>query len=459
MTASTDRQPGSFRLRLLRWLAPASPAHDHLLPRFEQETRERLARLSVAIYTIALPFWTFYTITDIWLFTDQIWALLGLRALLLLSTGAGPWLFRRPWAPRHVYPLLLASWAATMAILTAMGVTTGYPAGLYSISLFGAVGLAALLPGPLVIYLALALSVTGIYTAGVAAAGLLGDSSVTQFVFGLAGAPVFFGGAHYYLERQRWENFLTRIQAEQLNARLSDELITARRIQQGLLPPASPGWPTPDLACWSEAAREVGGDFYAYTRRADGRLGFAVGDVSGKGMPAALLMSTSLALLRSTVEAADTPDHLLAQLDRALTVTTRATRQNCALCCVELSQGVATVANAGGIAPLVRHADGSTGWVEVGGLPLGTGMNLLGYRARQVELASGDLLILVSDGIVEAMREDGEIFGFERFERAVAACDAPSAFVAIALLREAVAEFIGPAETHDDMTIVVLRIP
>lgn len=433
--------------------------HYHLLPRYEQETRERLTRLSVAIYAISIAFWSCYTLTDIWLFTDRLWALLGLRALLLLSTGAGLWLFRRPWAPRQVYPLLLGSWAVTMGILTLMGITTGYPAGLYSISLFGAVGLAALLPGPLVIYLALALSVTGIYAAGVAIAGLLGDIGVIQFMIGLVGAPVFFGGAHYYLERQRWENFLTRIQAEQLNARLSDELITARRIQQGLLPPASPGWPAPDLACWSEAAREVGGDFYAYTRRADGRLGFAVGDVSGKGMPAALLMSTSLALLRTAVDSADSPDALLGQLDRALTTTTRATRQNCALCCVELHQSVATIANAGGIAPLIRRADGSTCWVEVGGLPLGTGLNLLGYRACQVELHPGDLLLLVSDGIVEAMREDGEIFGFERFERAAAACDAPSAFVAIALLREAVAEFIGPAETHDDMTIVVLRIP
>lgn len=459
MRAPADRQPGSFGLRLLRWLTPASAEHRHLLPRFEQETRERLTRLSVAIYTISLPFWTFYTITDIWFFADRIWPLLGLRALLLLNAGLGLWLLRRPWAARRVYPLLLASWAATMAILTAMGVTTGYPAGLYSISLLGAVGLAALLPGPLAIYLALALSVTGIYTIGVALAGLLGDAGVIQFILGLAGAPAFFGGAHYYLERQRWENFLTRIRAEQLNARLADELITARRIQQSLLPPASPGWPAPDLACWSEAAREVGGDFYAYTRRADGRLGFAVGDVSGKGMPAALLMSTSLALLRSVADAADPPDALLCRLDRALAATTRATRQNCALCCVELRQRVATVANAGGIAPLVRRADGSTAWIEVGGLPLGTGMNLLGYSAREVELEPGDMLILVSDGVVEAMREDGEIFGFERFERAVAAGEAPSAFVAIALLRDAVAEFIGPAETHDDMTIVVLRMP
>jgi serine phosphatase RsbU (regulator of sigma subunit) len=265
-----------------------------------------------------------------------------------------------------------------------------------------------------------------------------------------------------------------------LTDRLQQELTTAHEIQRSLLPPPRPNWPSLDVVCYSTSAREVGGDFYAYHAfdpplslsplRGEiegGKCAIALGDVSGKGMPAALLMAVSLASFQSVIGQALTPAELLAQLDAALVPYTR-TRflQNCALCYVEITRtpagdqsGFLRAANAGCVAPLVRRANGALEWVDIGGPPLGIGLSdSTSYIETTLVLQPGDLVILTSDGVIEAMNAAREIFGFERLERVIAAGPQTSAEAMLAHLRTAVLAFTAGTELHDDLTIVVVQV-
>ncbi|MEM7031695.1 MAG: SpoIIE family protein phosphatase [Chloroflexota bacterium] len=183
-----------------------------------------------------------------------------------------------------------------------------------------------------------------------------------------------------------------------LNERLQDELKLAWRIQQSLLPPPRPNWPNIDVACYSIPALQVGGDFYAYQARTGERYAVAVGDVSGKGASAALLMATSLAHFDSVSETDLPPDELLMQLDQSLIQYTETTQQNCAFCYVELNGLQMQVVNAGCISPYIRRATGGFEEIEIGGAPLGLGLGATyGYRTLTLELQPGDQIIMTSD--------------------------------------------------------------
>ncbi len=249
-----------------------------------------------------------------------------------------------------------------------------------------------------------------------------------------------------------------------LNERLQSELNLAHNIQQSLLPPARPGWPALDVVCYTAPAREVGGDLYTYHVASDQRYVVAVGDISGKGMPAALLMAVSMALFRSMVGQGLAPAAFLAALDAALTDYTSTTHQNCALVYLDMMMEpaggcVLRAANAGCVIPIVKHVGGDVVWVDIGGLPLGVGVGVdLGYQEAVLHLAAGDMAILTSDGVIEAMNADEEMFGFERLEQAVADGPHTSAEAMLAHLRLSVERFVGITEPHDDLTIVVIQV-
>jgi PAS domain S-box-containing protein len=269
------------------------------------------------------------------------------------------------------------------------------------------------------------------------------------------------------------------------------ELTLAQEIQQSLLPPAHPNWNGPDMVCYSIPAREMGGDLYVYhafekddllSRGRGGRVkaaeeissflrlpasfAIAVGDVSGKGMPAALLMAVSVASFQAIIGQGLSPQALLTHLDQAIALYTRTTGQNCALVYTEITLspadgkgGVMRVANAGCVMPLIRRADGAVMWVEVFGTPLGMELSSeVGYREVEVSLSPGDLIILTSDGVIEATNAPGELFSFDRLEQAVAAGPTASAQAMLDHLKAEIAAFVGQTEPHDDMTIVVLQV-
>jgi ligand-binding sensor domain-containing protein/serine phosphatase RsbU (regulator of sigma subunit) len=252
-----------------------------------------------------------------------------------------------------------------------------------------------------------------------------------------------------------------------LTDQLQTELSLARDIQRSLLPPPRPPCVRPDVICYSASAHVVGGDFYAYylsNTSHQERVALAVGDASGKGMPAALIMAVSMASFQSLISQSLPPASLLARLDQVILPYTRARRQNCALCYVEITtshasrSSVLRAANAGCIAPIIRRSDGSLEWIDIGGPPLGIGLGAQdSYAEVEVSLQPGDLVILTSDGLVEATNAAGEMFGFERLNQAIAKGPAGNAEEMLNHLKAEAAAFIQEAEPHDDLTLVVIH--
>ncbi len=244
------------------------------------------------------------------------------------------------------------------------------------------------------------------------------------------------------------------------------EVSLARQIQQNLLPPARPDWAAPDIECFSAPAQTTGGDLYTYHAFSRQQVAVVVGDASGKGLPAALLMSLSLSSVQAVIGQVLSPAELLITLDQAIGRYSREVWQNCALCYVELTlpseEGNAAqirAANAGCIPPLIRRKNGSLEWVNVGGTPLGLGLSQThAYIQAEASLTAGDLVILTSDGVVEAHNGSRQLFGFDRLEQTVAAGPTTSAAAMLAHIRQAVARFVGDTVPHDDITIVVMRV-
>ncbi len=269
------------------------------------------------------------------------------------------------------------------------------------------------------------------------------------------------------IERKRVEKERARLMS------IQREMEVAHTIQAGLLPPPTPDWSALTVVCYSAPAREVGGDFYAHHafEPADSqpeKFMLALGDISGKGMPAALLMSVSLASLEAIITRQLNPAQLLVELDRVIGRYTHATRQNCALVCVELTlppdapEGPtqAVVANAGCVYPLIKRKGGAVEWVNATGIPLGTNLApQFTYGEVEVLLHPDDMILLTSDGIIEAMDPDDKLFGFRRLERVVRSGPTTDAQAMLDHLQAEIEGFVGPnREPQDDLTIVIAQI-
>jgi serine phosphatase RsbU (regulator of sigma subunit) len=178
-------------------------------------------------------------------------------------------------------------------------------------------------------------------------------------------------------------------------------------------------------------------------------------------------MAASLASFRSTVRHGFGPRELLKYLDRALSDYTKNTNQNCAFIYAELTpplppsfdQGLLRVANAGGISPIIKRVDGSIEWVQVGGLPLGVAGDLeFDYQEQRVPLTKGDMIVLISDGVIEAQNAERQMFGFTQFEQAIATGPTHSPSAMLEHIKNEVATFSAGAEPHDDLTMVIIRV-
>lgn len=243
-----------------------------------------------------------------------------------------------------------------------------------------------------------------------------------------------------------------------LQERVRSELAAARTIQLSLLPHSTPTLPHVQVAGSSLPAKEVGGDFFTYHMFADGRLGVAVGDVSGKGIPAALLMALALNTFETLVDVYDDQGALLAACNSSLAARLSQSKQNTAFLSVVLDhvRGEALVANAGLIAPLLWRA-GNVSYIESYGLPLGA-LRDARYTEQRITLQPGDSLLLVSDGIVEAMNDQQELWSFDRLAAVYAAIGHAEPQIVVEHVLTQVRQFAGTAPQHDDMTVVALRI-
>src|SRR5688572_693193 len=247
-------------------------------------------------------------------------------------------------------------------------------------------------------------------------------------------------------------------QEVQNRERIEQELRVARSIQQASLPkevPSREGW---QITPFYQPAREVGGDFYDFLKLPKGRLGLVVGDATGKGVPAALVMSTTCGMLQLAAQALDSssPGEVLAQVNETLLARIP---QNMFVTCfyavLDLKRGSLSYANAGHDLPYLRRRSGNAEELRARGMPLGL-MPGMGYEEKEIILEPSDSALFYSDGLVEAHNPKGEMFGFPRLQALVSEHGEEESLEE-ALLEE-LYSFVGEDwEQEDDITILTLR--
>jgi serine phosphatase RsbU (regulator of sigma subunit) len=239
---------------------------------------------------------------------------------------------------------------------------------------------------------------------------------------------------------------------------LEQELEVARSIQQASLPkevPTLEGW---QITPFYQPAREVGGDFYDFHLLSEGRLGVVVGDATGKGVPAALVMSTTCGMLQLAARAlgSPSPGEVLEQVNETLFARIP---QNMFVTCfyaiLDPESGTLRYANAGHDLPYLRRVGGDAEELRARGMPLGLmpGMN---YEQKEIVLEEGEAALFYSDGLVEAHDPKGEMFGFPRL-RALIAEHGEEQALGDFLLEELYTFVEEGWEQEDDITLLTLR--
>ncbi len=237
--------------------------------------------------------------------------------------------------------------------------------------------------------------------------------------------------------------------------RLEQEMHVATLIQQQFLPRVLPNLPHWQIAAYYGPARAVGGDFYDFIEMPGGRIGIAVGDVTDKGVPAALVMARTHSTLRAEASRSDSPGVILARANELL-VPEMPPRMfvTCLFAILEPSTGKIVLANAGHNLPYVRTDDGVIE-LRATGMPLGLMPGIV-YEETEGVIAPGSNVLLYSDGLVEAHDPTNQMYGFPRLREEMAVDDAGSEL--LDRLLDTLHRFTGPDwEQEDDITLVTFR--
>ena len=239
--------------------------------------------------------------------------------------------------------------------------------------------------------------------------------------------------------------------------RIEQELRVARSIQHASLPKKVPqleGW---QISPYYQPAREVGGDFYDFHLLSEGRLGVVVGDATGKGVPAALVMSTTCGMLQLAARALDSPSpgEVLAQVNETLFARIPANMfVTCFYAILNPKRGHLVYANAGHDLPYLQHG-GEAKELRARGMPLGL-MPASSYEEKEIVLDAGESILFYSDGLVEAHDPEGQMFSFPRLRALVAEHNEEGALGEYLL--EKLYSFVGEGwEQEDDITLITLR--
>ncbi|MBX7252159.1 MAG: SpoIIE family protein phosphatase [Candidatus Promineofilum sp.] len=246
---------------------------------------------------------------------------------------------------------------------------------------------------------------------------------------------------------------------ESRGQRMERELQQARQIQMSLLPGGYPQVAGYDFAAAYESAREIGGDLYDFIEwPADPhRVGLLIADVSGKGTAAALFMAHSRAMIRGAAQTQPGPAATLAAANVQIARDNHAMLFVSAFYAVmDAPSGRLTFANAGHNVPIVRRADGRVEEAVARGMVLGI-MDDMTYDEATTTLAEGDMIVLYTDGITEAMNARGDLFDKERLMAAVHGASPADARALIDAILAAVRDFTGDTPQADDLTIVTVR--
>jgi serine phosphatase RsbU (regulator of sigma subunit)/predicted ester cyclase len=238
--------------------------------------------------------------------------------------------------------------------------------------------------------------------------------------------------------------------------RVEQELRVARSIQQASLPKEVPtlgGW---QISPFYQPAREVGGDFYDFLELPDGHLGLVVGDATGKGVPAALVMASARSMLRAVAKASESPGEVLGSINDPLVTDIPPNMfVTCFYAILDPESGRLTYANAGHDLPYLHRRNAEAEELRARGMPLGL-MPGMSYEQKETMLHTGEAALFYSDGLVEAHNPKGEMFGFPRLRALVAEHDEQKSLEEF--LHEELYSFVGESwEQEDDITLLTLE--
>ncbi len=284
-------------------------------------------------------------------------------------------------------------------------------------------------------------------------------TAMNRGAFDFVTKPIDFGDLRVTIDRTLENSVVWRQAMESRNqlVALENELDVARRMQASILPTEFPQKDSFEVYASMEPARQVGGDFYDVQGLERGRVGLAIADVSGKGVPAGLFMMSSRTLLKGAAIGSADPGMALT------TVNTVLSGDNAEMMFVTVLYGVYdpqtrlfTYASGGHDSPLLVHADGSTTLLpHTGGIALGV-LPEVQYESHTVTLEAGDTVLLYTDGVTEAQDPDERQFGLERLEEIFRERVPTNAEEAIGRIFRGVRTFAGDAPQFDDITCLAL---
>jgi hypothetical protein len=245
--------------------------------------------------------------------------------------------------------------------------------------------------------------------------------------------------------------------------RMAKELEIARNVQMSLLPKVNPVVPGCDIAGTCIPAREVGGDYYDYVLLEDGRLGVTIGDVSGKGVPAAIYMTLTKGILQSHAEDNVSPRNVLIKVNSLMY---RSIERNSFVsmfyAILDTKRGIMRFARAGQCPMILMHrVDGETRMISPKGMALGLEMGRVFesvLEEEEIPLESGQVMVFYTDGFTEAMNGRAEEYGEERLLASVMRHSSEEAGRIIEAVCADVSIFTGDTPQHDDMTMVVVKV-
>jgi len=251
--------------------------------------------------------------------------------------------------------------------------------------------------------------------------------------------------------QRRW------LEEEQAMIRIEEEMRLARDIQTNLLPKEAPAIPGYDIACRGIPVRSVGGDYYDLIPIDEHRLAICLADVTGHGVPAALLMANLQATIRSQTLSGVSPAECARRANRLLYLSTDARRfATCFYGVLDIRSGLITYSNAGQDHPLLVRSTGERVPLVTGGLMLGV-VEDPGYEEATSALETGDLLVLYSDGITDTFDGEEEPFGVEGLMAAVGRARRGTAGAILEEILSSVGAYSNGRPQSDDRTLVVIR--
>ena len=243
--------------------------------------------------------------------------------------------------------------------------------------------------------------------------------------------------------------------------RIESELRIAREIQMGILPKLFPAFPEREefeVYASIEPAKEVGGDLYDFFFIDDTHFCFLVGDVSGKGVPAAFFMAVTKTLLKVVSERGMDPGDIITKVNGDLA----AENESCMfvtlfLAIIDIETGETRYANAGHNPPIFMPCGGTPKWIPPFGEPVAGIMDMMEYSTKTMTMAPGDIMFIYTDGVTEAMNQEQKLYSDERLMELLTNMKEPFAPKVVKAIDESIKVFAEGAEQSDDITMLAMQ--